>query len=325
MIQCHPDISFLCNSNNIIDKVIKSTYPIRPTAVIVYGAPGSGKSIILTKVLSARSRLTSSWDFNIDIHNKPSDYCSKSMESISLSESAITDKLYDYNIVPILHDEILSSIPSYKPIQESFIKRINQISSDNIEDYTSIAEEYEKIYNTYKECVYLITSRLIDSCLSNKRNILIETTGNSIDYMEETIKKIKGNGYYVLCLFPFSELDVIYKRIINRAKLCGRIITKRLIDSCYINAIENFFKLSLKCDEVSIIDSSIEFNEDTVLYYKKYENYKICVLLNYNLIKIYEYFNDLFNSKVYHGNDKYKLSRLHQTMKLNEVRKMLSE
>lgn len=319
----HPDISFLCNSNSIIDKVIKSTYPIRPVAIIAYGTPGSGKSTVMTKVISARTKLTSSWDFNIDIRTKPSDYCSKSMESISLSES--TEKLYDYNIVPILHDEILSSIPSYKPIQESFIKRINEIESDNIEDYSSLANEYEKIYNTYKECVYLITSRLIDSCLSNKRNILIETTGNSIEYMEETIKKMKGNGYYVVCLFPFSELDIIYKRIITRAKLCGRIITKKIIDSCYINAIENFFKLSLKCDEVLLMDSTLDFDEHSVIYYKKYTNYRIHTLLNRNLIKIYRYFNDLFERKIYNSNDKYKLSRLHQTLKIDEVKKSSCE
>lgn len=207
----HSDISFLCNSNSIIDKVIKSTYPIRPVAIIVYGSPGSGKSSIMSKIISSHTKLTSSWDFNIDIRSKPSDYCSKAMESISLTES--TERLYDYNIVPILHDEILSSIPSYKPIQKSFIEKINDINSDDIESYTAIAEEYEKIYHTYKECVYLVTSRLIDSCLSNKRNILIETTGNSIDYIEETIKKMKGNCYYVVCLFPFSKLELYTKEL----------------------------------------------------------------------------------------------------------------
>lgn len=83
--------------------------------------------------------------------------------------------------------------------------------------------------------------------------------------------------------------------------------------------------MSLKCDEVTIMDSSKEFNEDTVIYYKKYANYRIYMLLNVNLIKIDRYFKELFDKKVYQANDKHKLSKLIQTMKIAEIKKSASE
>ena len=292
------DISFLCDTNDIIKKVIESTIPIRPVTVLVYGTSGSGKSQILHDVLKKYDldKLTLNWKYLVDNKIKPDKFDVDSIDRISCSESSFSfpppsspshpvqlcsnhkSSYYrDYNLVPILHDEILTNIPSYRDSLPNFIEKLQTVSATHdLSIYDQIATEFDNLYQDYKKYVYLVTSHLIDCCIANKRNILIETTGNNLDYIEETIKKIKGNGYYVVCLYPFIKIETIFQRIIARAKTCGRIIHRKFIIECYRNSLSNFIKLSTRCDECYMIDTEMSFTShpSRIIYHKRYENYK---------------------------------------------------
>lgn len=253
------DFEFIFDSDSLLDTFFENTYPIRPVAIISYGPPGSGKSSILKRFLDTGKDVI--WRKFIEIsHRKES--CDRSIERFSGSKSL--------NIVPILHDEILHQIPSYKDKKETFIKKLNEVTSEDISDYNDISKEYQEIYSYYKGMVYLVTGKQIDASISRKHNVILETTGRTTEYLSQLIKKFKGNNYYVVLLCPYTSLQDIYKRVIERSKKIGRIMDKDYLTSTYIKSYHNFIEMSTRCDESYIIDTS----DNSIIYEKMYVNYK---------------------------------------------------
>lgn len=263
------DFKFLFESDSLLDNVMEKVYSIRPVVIITYGPPGCGKSNVLQRYLSKPPSLDS----------EESDIWRRFIEMPFHLDSPCVDRFTidkTFNIVPILHDEILHKIPSYNKYKEEFIKELNEIKSQNIEDYDEVSKRYRKVYDHYKQMVYLITGKQIDSAIANKNNILIETTGRTVGYLSQIIKKFKVNNYYVVLMTPFTSLHNIYTRVISRSKKIGRIMDKGYLTTSYFNSYFNFCEISVRCDESYIIDTE----SGETIYRKRYQNYKQTYKLN---------------------------------------------
>lgn len=199
-----------------------------PQIIIMYGPPASGKSFIRNRIVS---RLN----------------------------------LKDYTYLNI--DDMVEEITEYKEdikrCKEEF-KKYNYIN--NIPP--SLEEICTKIYFKYRLQIEPIFNKMLDNALKDERDIIIEMTGNNVSWFTSEYDNIYLNNhkiYEFILVYIIAPNELIFKRILERAKIIGRYPSKKSVENTIMNAQTNFKNILPFMSKVFVLDE----NGNEILYVKK--------------------------------------------------------
>ncbi|CAH6420151.1 Hypothetical protein HVR_LOCUS1110 [uncultured virus] len=168
-------------------------------------------------------------------------------------KSATANKSYS-NYVIIDVDDIVSNMDGFLNQSQIICNMIQKgIDRDEIEK----AAHY--IYQTFRDEADRYSESLLDISLSNKDNIVFETTGGSersLAYLKNTITYVKKQGYWIKIIFPHAPVSILSDRIYTRGKINGRLPSENFLSSAYTYACEHFHEVANFCDEIMVNDSS---------------------------------------------------------------------
>lgn len=151
------------------------------------------------------------------------------------------------------------------------IKELNK----NHEDFVNIDpdEIISQLFNNNNKCreeVNQINNKSYEEAISAQKNIIFDGTGKDFEwYHSNVIKRLKDLDYYVNLVIVMNKVDIVMKRIKNRAQISGRNVSENYTNYVYKALSEAIPKyLSLDCynvDSIYLFDNS---KEEIQLVYK---------------------------------------------------------
>ena len=141
----------------------------------------------------------------------------------------LTDlKIKTVGALDILVDDIISMIKEYKIEVNQCIVSKEKKNCD-----------MSKIYFQYREKGNKVRELVLNQALSKGYNIIWETTGKDVNRLQSLKKKLIQNGYRLIVLYPYVNLDKILIRNEERAKLIGRKPDPEMIKKVFTHAQVN--------------------------------------------------------------------------------------
>jgi predicted ABC-type ATPase len=160
-----------------------------------------------------------------------------------------------------------SGISNIKKIYELLDKHTIEINVDEvlkkIEDYESIKlareknpndEKIKKKYYELREKADSVTQFIVETSISDNYNVIMETTGNNIDYAVNEIKQFRKHGYHISVIYPYVESKILLNRVMNRKTQINP--SETVIMSMALNAQKNIKYLAELCDDLFIYDNN---------------------------------------------------------------------
>jgi predicted ABC-type ATPase len=149
----------------------------------------------------------------------------------------------------------------------------NNVVSINGDDYRSLHPQANEIFALYDKRfaeftdpdVRLWTSGLLEACVNNKRNIIVETTMRNQQPLASTISKLKHIGYTIALMVSavqdkISRVNIVKRYEEQRIKYgIGRWTPFEIHDEAYHNFPKNvsFFENSSPIDSITVFDRNV--------------------------------------------------------------------
>ncbi|AYV84626.1 MAG: hypothetical protein Hyperionvirus31_16 [Hyperionvirus sp.] len=217
------------NELNVIYKqMIQDKIPEKatPTLMIMYGPPGSGKGFMTNHILTNNAPLSNISTINIDIDH-------------------VISQLASYKREIAICKEYFESLSDSK-IDPKMIQLANQIYL-----------KYRTAKDELSQCPEDITTRLITYALTNKLNIIHETTGHSIDWIiDPLIKNARSANYTIYVIYLVTKDSIIMDRLLSRAKFDGRFPNLEFVKESITKAQLNIKTLIPFVDFIDIYDNN---------------------------------------------------------------------
>jgi predicted ABC-type ATPase len=212
---------------------------LSPWLIILYGPPGSGKS--LTKnILIKRYKLDA-----------------ESYLSINLDDILYDSKVYQ--------DAMTNN---------NFKEQFAQVTSLADPIVSTLANTFKKEYGL----AHRVKDIFITIGAMYKYNVVVEVTGITDSFMEKITKKYHEFGYNIYLGYPVvTKPSIIYDRILARSKTVCRIVTKDYVDFIIKNApvlfskkiiTSDLYNAVLAYDADTQVDTTQHLPSDKIIYEK---------------------------------------------------------
>jgi predicted ABC-type ATPase len=110
-----------------------------------------------------------------------------------------------------------------------------------------------------------IRENIISAAIREKKNILVEITGNSITDVLTWITSARDNGFKTVVFYPFVKIPILVQRLRAREATEPRTVARDAVLNHTINAPKNFSKIieMLYFSEYYFVDNNLHESMDT--------------------------------------------------------------
>lgn len=207
-------------SSLFVDKM-----PYRPTLMLAYGPPGSGKSTMIDVFLRERG-------------------------------------IEPQHTIFLAVDSLVTAFPEYQRDLAQLAPRPTWSTRRSESEVKTALPEWRAkrlaIYNQFRVCAgnYAFADAL-DRALVNRFDIVYETTGANISATPYQIDRARRLGYRTAILYPFVPLAVSIERVLAREQKTGQVgALPDFIAQAFVRAQENLIPLASEVDEVDLYDNT---------------------------------------------------------------------
>lgn len=157
-----------------------------------------------------------------------------------------------------------------KALQKDFITPENMVTVDvdaivaESKLFTKMATQ--EIYQAIREEADVISNQLLNTALLKRFNIAWETTGDTVSWTVQEIKRIKAMGYIITLVYPLVPEDALIQRAHRRQQETGQVpAPDNRIRSTKKRAVKNVLKLIDHVDNIYIYDNSGKKGEESLV------------------------------------------------------------
>lgn len=163
------------------------------------------------------------------------------------------DNLNDNSLITIDVDKIIESNPLY------IEKRDNFINTDNFTGK-------ESLYFKYRREADIISTQMLNKAILDHFDVAWETTGTTVAWTIQEIKRIKKKGYDVTVVYPLVPVESLITRSKEREKKTGQTpASADQIRESAKRAIINIKTLIDHVDNIYIYDNSGKYGEEYMI------------------------------------------------------------
>jgi predicted ABC-type ATPase len=94
--------------------------------------------------------------------------------------------------------------------------------------------------------------------ISERRNMIIDTTGADLDVLLEDIKDMREQGYEIRVLMPHLDVQTGITRAHKRAEASGRFVPDDVVQNIYQKVPKNVAAIAQVADRFDLLDNTID-------------------------------------------------------------------
>lgn len=143
-------------------------------------------------------------------------------------------------------------------------KEISRMVHIDPDMYKIRLPEYQQMRDTdinqaavhvHEESSYL-AKRTLDLAITNKLNLIYDSTFSNVPYLARKIQELKTAGYYVMIFYADCPFDVAMDRVYKRAQETGRMVPPEVVQQTHNQSIKGFNALKKMADKTLVFDTS---------------------------------------------------------------------